>query len=66
MHGAGADLIWWESVPGPRTSRAGAVKKSGGSATLLPARDYIMVDDSISLEVLPWEGSTCSTCPSSS
>ena len=34
--GAGADPIWseLESAPGPRTSGAGAVQKSGGSATL--------------------------------
>ena len=32
----GADPIWseLEPAPGPRTSRAGATKKSGGSATL--------------------------------
>ena len=34
--GAGADPIWSESAPGPRTSGAGAAKKSGGSATLVP------------------------------
>ena len=33
--GAGADPIWSESAPGPRTSGAGAAKKSGGSATLV-------------------------------
>ena len=31
LPGAGADPIWTESVPGPRTS--GAAQKSGGSAT---------------------------------
>ena len=36
LPGAGADPIWSEpeSAPGPRTSGAGAAKKSGGSATL--------------------------------
>ena len=37
MPGAGADPIWSEpeSAPGPRTSGAGAAKKSSGSATLV-------------------------------
>ena len=37
LPGAGADPIWSEPTPapGPRTSEAGAVQKSGGSATLL-------------------------------
>ena len=34
LPGAGADLIWSESAPGPRTSGAEAAQKSGGSATL--------------------------------
>ena len=32
---AGADPIWLESAPGPRTPGAGAVLKNGGTATLL-------------------------------
>ena len=39
LPGAGADPIWSEpeptSAPGPLTSRAGAAKKSSGSATLI-------------------------------
>ena len=34
LPGAGADPIWSESTPGPRTPGAGAAQKSGGSATL--------------------------------
>ena len=36
LPGAGADPMWSEAAPGPRTSGAGAAQKSGGSATLHP------------------------------
>ena len=40
LPGAGADPIWSEpeSAPGPRTSGAGAARKSGGSTTLSRTR----------------------------
>ena len=45
MPGAGADPIWSEpeSAPGPRTSRAGAAQKSGGSATLQKSVQFCLL-----------------------
>ena len=61
--GAGADPIWSEpeSAPGPRTSGAGAAKKSGGSATLIFGCCYHVNDangsvtSTLLIEIVSWK-----------
>ena len=44
LPGAGADPIWSESAPGPRTSGTGSAQKSGGSATLQITLLWALID----------------------